>query len=252
MNNKKELIKSSIENIRTKLDNENSIIKKRNSDINDEFRDFIINNFGMSSENIKRVNVSVSSTVIYVIGKNSDYTSELTIYHKGDYKENYGIGYFSTIVDEESENILIYLELVGKVANDFRKEKKIINKLDLITESIIENEREYKNLLSKLYKLENELYNIINDEMFNKAINNGGVKLPEPIRTEIRPSDKYKAFVSEFEVINHTNKTITIKYIDSDGHEIDTYRQSYVDGKNELIKFQFILEEMIDSETVTE
>jgi hypothetical protein len=243
MTTKKKLIELSIENLEEKLKISGDILKSKIKEINDNIKDFITNFFEIPSENLQQVSLSDFSTVIEIITESNNYTSELSIYHPTSYNNEYGIGYFSTNVKESSTQTLIYLELVGKIAQDFRDDKILIHQLNEARKKLTDANKSYNDLSNKLSKLKYDLNRLIEDELFDKAMANKGVKLLEPLKTTIRPNDKYNTKISEIQIVGHTEKTITIKYLSDEGNELDLYRQSYNDGRQEVIMYQSVLEE---------
>lgn len=227
--------------VRKELDAEHELLNKELIVINEDIRLFISEYFDFPIEIIKGVWVSDYSTKIEVKYDDGTKTfgSDISIYHDGRYggKSEYTMGYFSTNVGESATQNLYYLELVGKIAKDFRTKKTFIKKLDEALETIRVFTKKTKDLDYIERNLKREKSDLIQKDIVNKILSDKGIKLKASTREFIRDTDPRPSYVREIKIVKKTDNTITIKYLDNEGREIDTYRQSIYDAERTLVTY---------------
>lgn len=198
--------------------------------------------------NLVEVSFSEYSTRIEVNHEDDDWSaSEITIYHnQSRNKSEFSFGYSMTTVHESSIQYLFYLELLGKISKDFRTDKKLINEINNGLDIINSSSHNVMDIETELRLVTYDKQRFIEDEVLKEVMSNNGLKLMASVREFIRDSDSRPSYVKEIKIVKANTNTITIQYLDGDGDELDTYRQSLIDAKKTIFKYHQKLKTQIE------
>jgi hypothetical protein len=231
--NRKEELQILIDHKQKEFENMSDLLKDMLNNIAEGLKGVLINSIGIKKELIGRVRLSDSyAWVVFQLEDGSKTSGDLTIYTKNYLRKEISLGWYSSGASKTEMVNLIYLECVGKIANDIREAGCIESFLDEAYREYNETQSVFNRLDIELRSLKHELHNIKMSELDELILNQGGVRFEKTL-VYIKDSDRRREYVDFVEITKVSDKTMTLTYKCGEFTQ-RTLRLSIADARNSL------------------
>ena len=230
---RKEELQILMDHKKKEFDKASDLLEEMLNNIAEGLKGVLTNSLGIKKELIGRVRMSDSYIwVVFQTEDGSKTSGDLTIYTKNYLRKEISLGWYSSGASKTEVVNLIYLECLGKIANDIREAGEIEKFLDEAYKDYNQAYATFNTLDRELHQIKFELHNIKMSELDEIILNQGGVRFEQTL-VYIKDSDRRREYVDCVEIEKVSDKTMTLTYKCGEFTQ-RTLRLSIADARNTL------------------